>query len=330
MIPVYEVSNLVVDLFTPRAAVRPVDGVSYAIGAGESLAFVGESGSGKTVMNFAPLGLMPPGVTVELSGSVKLLGQDLVAMGDSELAKLRGNAISVIFQDPMSALNPARRIGRQIAEVCEHHLGLSRQQAEARTLDLLKLVGVSEPQARMKQYPHELSGGLCQRVMIAIAVAAEPKLLIADEPTTALDVTVQAQILDLLKDLRRRLNMAMVLITHDIGVVAGSADRVAVMYAGRLAEAGTVEEVLTAPQHPYTKALLAAIPRPSDAVGAPFRGLSGMPPMLGGPMRSCAFAPRCSEAFDICEKKRPAMRPVGDGSVFAACHALSAVRKEVA
>ena len=182
----------------------------------------------------------------------------------------------------------------------------------------------------MAQYPHELSGGLCQRVMIAVAVAAEPKLLIADEPTTALDVTVQAQILDLLKDLRRRLNMAMVLITHDIGVVAGSADRVAVMYAGRLAEAGTVEEVLTAPRHPYTKALLSAIPRPSDAVGAPFRGLPGMPPMLSGPMRCCAFAPRCTEAFDVCDKKRPAMRAVGGGTAVAACHALSAVRKEVA
>jgi peptide/nickel transport system ATP-binding protein len=330
MTPVYEVRDLVVDLFTQRAAVRPVDGVSYAIGAGESLAFVGESGSGKTVMNFAPLGLMPPGVTVDLSGSVRHSGEELIGKSDADLAKLRGKTISVIFQDPMSALNPARRIGRQIAEVCEHHLGMTRRQAEARTLDLLKLVGVSDPEARMAQYPHELSGGLCQRVMIAVAVAAEPKLLIADEPTTALDVTVQAQILDLLKDLRRRLNMAMVLITHDIGVVAGSADRVAVMYAGRLAEAGTVEEVLTAPRHPYTKALLSAIPRPSDAVGAPFRGLPGMPPMLSGPMRCCAFAPRCTEAFDVCDKKRPAMRAVGGGTAVAACHALSAVRKEVA
>jgi peptide/nickel transport system ATP-binding protein len=327
MTPVYEVRNLTVDLFTRRAAVRPVDGVSYEIAAGESLAFVGESGSGKTVMNFAPLGLMPPGVSVELSGTVKLDGRDLVGMQGDDLARLRGKTIGVIFQDPMTALNPARRVGRQIAEVCEHHLGMTRQQAEARTLDLLKLVGVSDPDSRMKQYPHELSGGLCQRVMIAIAVAAEPKLLIADEPTTALDVTVQAQILDLLRDLRRRLNMAMVLITHDIGVVAGSADRVAVMYAGRLAEQGPVEEVLTAPRHPYTKALLSAIPRPTDAVGSPFRGLSGMPPMLAGPIRSCAFAPRCSEAFETCGRKRPAMRPVGGGGVAAACHALDSSRE---
>jgi peptide/nickel transport system ATP-binding protein len=327
MTPVYEVCNLTVDLFTQRAAVRPVDGVSYEIAAGESLAFVGESGSGKTVMNFAPLRLMPPGVSVDLSGTVKLAGQDLIGMPDDDLSKLRGKAISVIFQDPMTALNPARRVGRQIAEVCEHHLGMTRQQAEARTLDLLKLVGVSDPDSRMKQYPHELSGGLCQRVMIAIAVAAEPKLLIADEPTTALDVTVQAQILELLRDLRRRLNMAMVLITHDIGVVAGSADRVAVMYAGRLAEQGLVEEVLTAPQHPYTKALLSAIPRPADSVGSPFRGLSGMPPMLAGPIRSCAFAPRCTEAFETCGCKRPVMRPVGSGSVAAACHALDSSRE---
>lgn len=322
MTPVYEVRDLVVDLYTEQVAVRPVNGVSYSVRAGECLAIVGESGSGKTVMSFAPLGLMPPGVAVDLGGSVKLDGQDLVGLPESELAKQRGKVISTIFQDPMTALNPARKIGRQIAEVCELQLGHSTRAGEARALELMKLTGISDPDARMKQYPHELSGGLCQRVMIAIAIAAEPKILIADEPTTALDVTVQAQILTLLKDLQTRLNMAMVLITHDIGVVAGSADRVAVMYAGRLAEQGPVEEVLTAPMHPYTKALISAIPRPDDAIGSFFRGLPGMPPVLSGPICGCAFAPRCTSSIEICTENRPEMYHLGKGTVSAACHLL--------
>ena len=324
MTAIYDIRDLTVDLYTRSAAVRVVDGVSLSVAAGECLAIVGESGSGKTVMSFAPIGLMPEGVSVGLSGGAQLAGTDLIAGGEATLARLRGRDVAVIFQDPMTALNPARRIGSQIAEVCTLHLGLKGAAADARALELMRLVGISDPEARMRQYPHELSGGLCQRSVIAMAIAAEPKLLIADEPTTALDVTVQAQILDLLRDLRARMGMAMILITHDIGVVANAADRVAVMYAGRLAELGPVDQVLCAPTHPYTAALIDAIPRPEDPVGSPFRGLPGMPPQLAGPIRGCAFAPRCPRATPGCTALRPPMRAiVGAVGWQAACHHLS-------
>ena len=324
--PLLEVEDLVIDLFTAREAVRPVDGVSYGLDQGETLAIVGESGSGKTVMNLAPLGLMPVGVAVNVQGRVSFDGRDLAGIGNDLLRQLCGKSIGVIFQDPMSALNPARKIGRQIAEVTELHLGHTSAQAEARALDLIKLVGISDPEARMEQYPHELSGGLRQRVMIAISIAAEPKLLIADEPTTALDVTVQAQVLALLKNLQVRLGMALILITHDIGVVAGCAARVAVMYAGRVVEYGPVDQVLVEPQHPYTRGLIDAIPRPEDAVGAPFRGLPGAPPELAGPVAGCAFAPRCSSAVASCSLDRPALIETGHGGVRAACPVVREAR----
>lgn len=328
--PILDVRNLTVDLLTARTAVRPVDGVSYSIERGETLAVVGESGSGKTVMNFAPLGLMPIGVTADVNGSVVFGGRQLVGADPREISGLLGKDIGFIFQDPMSALNPARRIGRQIAEVVEFHLGLTSRAAESRALDLIKLVGMSDPDARLRQYPHELSGGLRQRVMIAIAIAAEPKLLIADEPTTALDVTVQAQILRLLKDLQRRLSMAMVLITHDMGVVAGSADRVVVMYAGRGVEIGPVERVLVSPRHPYTMGLIDAIPHDDDAIGSMFRGLPGTPPVLGAPIDGCAFAPRCSFALESCSHGRPRLEPTTDSAVWAACPVLNNQDKDQA
>ena len=317
MKPFYEVRNLVIDLYTANGVVRPVDDVSFSVGKGECLAIVGESGSGKTVMNMAPLGLMPAGVAVETRGSVRLGDDEITAMTEADLVRLRGRTVGAIFQDPMTALNPARRIGRQIAEVCERSLGMTRAQARTRTLDLMQLVGISDAPARLRQYPHELSGGLCQRVMIAMAVAAEPAMLIADEPTTALDVTVQAQILAVLRDLQVRLDMALILITHDIGVVAAAADTVAVMYAGRLAEYGSVGDVLVTPRHPCSQGLIASIPQPGDPVGAQFRGLAGRPPELGAPIRGCAFAPRCPHAFAPCPTIRPPMR---DG---AACHLLT-------
>ncbi|MBK1865133.1 ABC transporter ATP-binding protein [Aestuariivirga sp. YIM B02566] len=317
--PILTVRDLSIDLFTARSALRPVDQVSYSVAAGETLAIVGESGSGKTVLNFAPLGLMPLGVSIHVSGSIRFDGKELVGMNDEALRKLRGGSIGVIFQDPMSALNPARTIRRQIAEVAELHLSLTSTQAEARALDLLKMVRMSDPEARLRQYPHELSGGLRQRVMIAIAIAAEPKLLIADEPTTALDVTVQAQIIALLKDLQKRLNMAMVLITHDMGVVAGIASRLAVMYAGRVMEYGPVQSVLTAPRHPYTMGLIDAIPRAEDLPGSTFRGLPGMPPVLGAPIPGCAFVERCRHAVPTCETARPLLAPTADRHVLAAC-----------
>ena len=317
--PLLKVENLTVDLLTERSAVRPVDGVSYSVAQGECLAIVGESGSGKTVMNFAPLGLMPNGVTVDLSGSVRFAGRELIGLPEIELRRIRGRSIGFIFQDPMSALNPVRRIGSQIAEMAELHLGLSSRAAEARALDLIKLVGISDPEARLRQFPHELSGGLRQRVVIAIALAGEPKLLIADEPTTALDVTVQAQILQLLKDLQKRLNMAMVLITHDMGVVASAADNIVVMYAARAAELGPVEKVLARPHHPYTRGLINAIPRREDAIGSNFRGLPGAPPHLGAPIKGCAFSPRCAHAVETCGICRPPLVRTVDSAVFAAC-----------
>lgn len=317
--PLLSVSNLTVDLLTAKSAVRPVDGVSYSVRQGECLAIVGESGSGKTVMNFAPLGLMPSGVATQLSGSVRFQGQELIGLSEREIRKYRGKSIGFIFQDPMSALNPVRRIGRQIAEMAELHLNMSPRAAEERALDLVKLVGISDPAARLSQFPHELSGGLRQRIVIAIALAGEPKLLIADEPTTALDVTVQAQILRLLKGLQHRLNMAMVLITHDMGVVAGAADNVLVMYAARGAERGPVDKVLVNPRHPYTKGLINAIPRREDPVGSEFRGLPGVPPTLGAPINGCAFAPRCEFAVAECTRSRPPMTATADSSVFVAC-----------
>jgi len=319
--------DLVVDLITNRTQLRAVDGVSYEVGAGETLAIVGESGSGKTVMNLAPLGLMPVGVEVQTSGSLMFGNVDLLSLDERDLRAVRGKSIGTIFQDPMSALNPARRIGRQIAEVMELHSRMSTFAAEKRALDLVKLVGISDPETRLKQYPHELSGGLRQRVMIAIAIAAEPKLLIADEPTTALDVTVQAQILALLKKLQRELRMAMILITHDMGVVAACASRVAVMYAGRIAEYGAVDQVLVRPVHPYTAGLIYAIPRAEDSTGTAFRGLPGIPPVLAAPIEGCAFAPRCPRVLGVCSKIRPKLLPVESGSVAAACHAVSAAAR---
>lgn len=317
--------NLQIDLVTESTQLRAVDGVDYDVAAGETLAIVGESGSGKTIMNLAPLGLLPTGVAISTKGTLDFGGLDLLSASEEQLRKVRGGQIGVIFQDPMSALNPARRIGRQVAEVAELHLGMSVRAAEARALDLLKMVGVSDPEARLRQYPHELSGGLRQRVMIASAVAAEPKLLIADEPTTALDVTIQAQILRLIADLQARLGMAMVLITHDIGVVASVADQVAVMYAGRIVEYGDLEGVLKLPQHPYTQGLIGALPRREDRTGAPFRGLAGLPPILGAPIRGCPFAPRCDLAVETCTRQRPLLLPAPSGRSSAACSVLTAL-----
>ena len=295
-----------------RTSVRAADQVSYEVDEGDVLAIVGESGSGKTVLNMAPLGLLPSGVTVDLSGSVNFAGRDLLTLGESDLRRIRGGEIGVIFQDPLSSLNPVRRIGPQVAEVAELHLGLTAGAAERRAGELLALVGIPDPEQRLRQYPHELSGGMRQRVGIAMSIAGEPKLLIADEPTTALDVTVQAQIVSVLKELQSRLGMAIILITHDIGVVSGMASQVAVMYAGRIAELGPVDDVLLRPQHPYTRGLLDSLPSLNVPVGTPFRGLRGIPPALSAPIRGCPFVPRCDHCVPACSSERPMLIPVDD------------------
>lgn len=311
--PLLEVRNLSVALRSRSTKSFAVDGISYVLEAGKTVAIVGESGSGKTVSNMAPLGLIPPSVLSEMRGEVLFKGQNLITMSEPELRALRGREIGVIFQDPLSALNPARKIGRQVAEMAEFHRGLTTQAAEAAALDLLKLTGISEPAMRMGQYPHELSGGMRQRVVIAIAIAGEPSLLIADEPTTALDVTVQAQIVQLIKELQRRLRMAIVLITHDIGVVAGMADSLIVMYAGRIAEQGEAVDLLQYPRHPYTQGLLASLPRESDVPGALFRGVPGIPPSVLTRVAGCPFEPRCPRSIVACSTNRPPVVMTGSG-----------------
>ena len=306
------VRDFTVTLYTEMASVRAADRVSYDVDEGDVLAIVGESGSGKTVLNMAPLGLLPSGVTVDLSGSVTFAGRDLLTLGESDLRGIRGGEVGVVFQDPLSSLNPVRRIGPQVAEVAELHLGVTASAAEKRAVELLSLVGIPDPGQRLRQYPHELSGGMRQRVGIAMSIAGEPKLLIADEPTTALDVTVQAQIVNVLKALQARLGMAIILITHDIGVVSGMASHVAVMYAGRIAEIGTVDDVLLRPRHPYTKGLLDSLPSLNVPVGTPFKGLRGIPPKLSSPIRGCPFVPRCDHSVPACSSERPILAPVGD------------------
>ena len=257
--PVIEIDNLHVQFVTSHGTVRAVEGLSYSVYPGEMVAIVGESGSGKSVSALATMRLLPPG-TARIQGNIRFDGRELLSLSEEEMRQLRGRDIAMIFQEPMTSLNPVLRIGLQIMEPLLIHLKMSEAQARARAIELLTLVGITDPASRLAQYPHQLSGGMRQRVMIAIALACTPPLVIADEPTTALDVTIQAQILDLLRELQSRLNLALLLITHDFGVIAEMADRVAVMYRGRLVEEGPVRQILRAPAHEYTQALLAAVP----------------------------------------------------------------------
>ena len=309
------IEDLSVTLYTDKVTVCPVNTVNYSVESGKVLAIVGDSGSGKTVMNMAPLGLLPQGVTVDIEGSVKFEGKNLLTMKEQEKQKIRGGEIGVIFQDPLSSLNPVRRIGPQITEIIELHLGLSASAAKKRAVDMLNLVGIPNPKSRMKQYPHEMSGGMRQRVCIAMSIAGEPKLLIADEPTTALDVTVQAQIVSLLKDIQKRLNMSIVLITHDIGIVSGMADYVAVMYAGRLIEFGPVEKVLLESMHPYTWGLLDSVSTLSTPIGMPFQGIKGNPPNLTLNIEGCPFVPRCDYSIADCNEGRPLLTNCDDREI---------------
>jgi peptide/nickel transport system ATP-binding protein len=316
-----DVENLQVHFRTAEGVNRAVDGVSFHVNEGETLAVVGESGCGKSVTAMSILKLIPqpPG---KVAGSIRFQGKDLLTLPDEAMRGIRGNAISMIFQEPMTSLNPVLTVGRQIGESLRLHQGLSTKAAEARAIEMLALVGIPEPSQRVRQYPHHLSGGMRQRVMIAIALACNPKLLIADEPTTALDVTIQAQILDLMKDLKRRVGAAIILITHDLGVVAEVAERVMVMYAGRKVEEALVADLFRAPRHPYTQGLLGAVPKlGSSLVGSVTRlaEIPGLVPSLNQRIEGCVFASRCPIATDLCRQLAPALEAKAHKHL-AACH----------
>jgi peptide/nickel transport system ATP-binding protein len=315
------VENLQTHFRTQDGVVRAVDGVSFTVDEGETLAVVGESGCGKSVTAMSILRLIPepPG---RIAGSIRFQDKDLLKLSDREMRDIRGKDISMIFQEPMTSLNPVLTVGRQLGETLRLHEGIGGNAAEARAVEMLALVGIPEPRRRVREYPHQLSGGMRQRVMIAIALACNPKLLIADEPTTALDVTIQAQILDLMKDLKRRIGAAIVLITHDLGVVAEVAERVMVMYAGRKVEEAPVGELFRNPRHPYTQGLLGAVPKLGSSITGGVGRLAEIPglvPSLKQPMRGCVFASRCPRVTDLCRQFAPALERKAHGHL-AACH----------
>jgi peptide/nickel transport system ATP-binding protein len=316
-----EVEDLQVHFRTPDGVNRAVDGVSFHINEGETLAVVGESGCGKSVTAMSILQLIPqpPG---KIAGSIRFQGKELLQLSDREMRSIRGNDISMVFQEPMTSLNPVLNVGYQISETLRLHQGLDQSAAAARAVEMLALVGIPEPGRRVRQYPHQLSGGMRQRVMIAIALACHPKVLIADEPTTALDVTIQAQILGLMQDLKRGVGAAIILITHDLGVVAEVAERVMVMYAGRKVEEAPVTDLFRNPLHPYTQGLLGAVPKLGSSLSGTTSRLAEIPgtvPNLKQRIEGCVFASRCHLATDLCRAVAPALEAKASGH-FAACH----------
>ncbi|MCQ4160768.1 ABC transporter ATP-binding protein [Roseomonas sp. GC11] len=325
-----EVENLQTHFRTPDGGVnRAVDGLTFSVEAGETVAIVGESGCGKSVTSMSILRLIPepPG---KIAGQIRFNGRNLLDLSDREMRAIRGNEISMIFQEPMTSLNPVLTIGQQIGEALRLHQGLSKAQAEAKAVEMLTLVGIPAPAKRVKEYPHQLSGGMRQRVMIAIALACNPKLLIADEPTTALDVTIQAQILDLMRDLKHRVGAAIVLITHDLGVVAEVAERVIVMYAGRKVEEAKVAELFRAPKHPYTQGLLGAVPKLGSSLSGETERLAEIPglvPSLKQKIQGCVFAGRCPHVTELCREVAPGLEEKAPNHI-AACH--YAVKEAVA
>ena len=319
--PLLHVQDLQTHFRTPDGINRAVDGVSFHVEAGETVAIVGESGCGKSVTANSILRLVPepPG---KIAGRILFEGRDLLALPDRAMRDIRGNDISMIFQEPMTSLNPVLTIGRQLGETLRLHQGLDRKAADARSIEMLHLVGIPEPARRMRNYPHQLSGGMRQRVMIAMALACSPKLLIADEPTTALDVTIQAQILDLMRDLKTRVGAAIILITHDLGVVAEVASRVIVMYAGKKVEEAPVIELFRAPKHPHTQGLIGAVPKLGSSLGGHRTRLAEIPglvPSLKLKIEGCVFASRCPYATDLCRRVAPALDMKAPAHV-AACH----------
>ncbi|MBF7084018.1 ABC transporter ATP-binding protein [Desulfallas sp. Bu1-1] len=313
MAALLEVKDLKVSFFIHAGEVQAVRGVSFTLDKGESLAIVGESGCGKSVTAQTIMRLIPTPPGRIMDGSVNFAGQDLVNQPEKGMQRVRGKDISMIFQDPMTSLNPTMTVGNQIAEVVRLHQKVDAAQARERALEMLRLVGLPNPERCYSQYPHEFSGGMRQRAIIAMALSCEPKLLIADEPTTALDVTIQAQILELMKSMQSRLDTAIILITHDLGIVAGLCHRVLVMYAGRVVESGKVEDIYYRPQHPYTWGLLKSVPRLDAESKRRLVPILGQPPDLIKPPAGCAFAPRCNHAMRVCLEHEPPAFPVEDG-----------------
>lgn len=322
--PVLDVRGLKTVFRTRGGEIHAVNSVSFHLNRGEVLGVVGESGSGKSVTMMSLIGLLPSPPAEIRGGEVMLGDQDLLKIGAEDLRHVRGAKIGFVFQDPMTSLNPVFTVGMQIMEPLREHMGMDKARAEARAVELLELVGIPDARSRLQSYPHQFSGGMRQRVMIAIALACDPDVLIADEPTTALDVTIQAQILELVKELRQKLGMAIIWITHDLGVIATVADRVMVMYGGQVAEHGPVKEIFANPRHPYTRALLKTIPSISGAREARLQVIEGQPPILNDAPTACPFRARCGHAMAICEAENPARRAV-DGAALGhghdvACH----------
>ena len=315
--PLLEIKDLKVSFFTPAGEVKAVDGISYTLDYNEVMGIVGESGSGKSVEAYSIIGLLQsPGKVI--GGSITFEGEDLLAYTPEQMRQFRGNKVSMIFQNPMTCLNPVYTIGNQLMEALTcHNKTITKQEARAKAIKMLELVGVNNPERRMKQYPHEFSGGMRQRAMIAMALICAPKLLIADEPTTALDVTIQAQILELMKDLQKKENTSIIFITHNLGVVAEICDRVSVMYAGRIVEQGKVNDIFYNPQHPYTRKLLASMPRLDEETSERLIPIEGTPIDLLNPPQGCNFGPRCDQCMKICVKQKPPFSEVGDGHVSA-------------
>ncbi|RJF76509.1 ABC transporter ATP-binding protein [Rhodopseudomonas palustris] len=318
MAALLEIRDLEVDLFTRRGVLRAIDRFSLTVGHGETLGLVGESGCGKSMTSLAIMGLLPMPPAKITGGAILLEGRDLTKLSDTKMQAVRGREIGIIFQDPMSSLNPVYTVGYQLAEVLRRHFRLDRRAAEARALQLLDRVHIPDARRRLDAYPHELSGGMNQRVVIAMAIACEPKLLIADEPTTALDVTIQAQIIELLKEIQRESRMGMIFITHDLGVIADVADRVTVMYAGKTAEEAPVDVLFDDPRHPYTRGLIGATPKPGDERRHRLVEIPGTVPGLSDRPKGCAFANRCPLVFDRCRVEQPALISQGAGHA-AAC-----------
>ena len=319
MPPLLEVKALHTEFRTGAGLVRAVDGISYTVEHGETVAIVGESGSGKSVGALSILRLIPNPPGLITGGEILFDGRDLRGLSEAEMREIRGRDIGMVFQEPMTSLNPVLTIARQITETLEQHQGADRATAERRALELLEMVGIADPKRRLRQYPHQLSGGMRQRVMIAVALACNPKLIIADEPTTALDVTIQAQILELMKSLTRKLGVAQIIITHNLGVVARYASRVNVMYAGRIVEAGSAEAIYHNPRHPYTMALLKSVPRLDQPRRARLDPVDGQPPDLTRLDGGCSFRPRCRFAVEQCANARPPLAAVGEAGHFSAC-----------